>query len=170
MKLLVIIFIIISSLSALSAIGYVVVDVVIEKLRKEEEPEVVYVPAPVPVPEPEPKPEPIVIETVEHVDAIEADELLSDDVAMSALKREPGGGTGYRAYINLGVIDKHFEAGDTVTLADLKSKGLIEKKAGRVKILADGILDRPLTIKADSFSIQAIKMIELTGGTPIILE
>jgi ribosomal protein L15 len=39
-----------------------------------------------------------------------------------------------------------------------------------VKILADGTLEKALTIKADSFSIQAIKMIELTGGTPIVLE
>ena len=40
---------------------------------------------------------------------------------------------------------------------------------GRVKILADGILNKPLTIKAESYSVQAIKMIELTGGTVIIL-
>jgi ribosomal protein L18E len=38
-----------------------------------------------------------------------------------------------------------------------------------MKVLADGILNKPLTIKSESYSIQAIKMIELTGGTVIIL-
>lgn len=169
MKALVIVFIIIASLSSLSAIGYVTVDIVIEQIRKKET-VVVPVPVPVPVPEPEPEPQPIVIETLEQVDAIEADKLLSDDVAMGRLKREPGGGSGFRSFINVGNIDKNFEAGDTVTLEELKKKGLVEKKAGRVKVLADGVLNKPLTIKADSFSIQAIKMIELTGGTPILLE
>ena len=169
MKALVIIFIIISSLSALSAMSYVVVDIVIEKLKGQREPEPVYVPVPVPVPEPEPEPEPEPV-IVEQVDAIEADALMTDDAALGRIKREPGGGSGYRGFINIGVIDQNFEAGDVVTLDKLKALGLIEKKAGRVKILADGVLSRPLTIKADSFSIQAIKMIDLTGGVPIILE
>ena len=56
-----------------------------------------------------------------------------------------------------------------VTLAALKTKGLVPKSAGRVKILAGGdLLTKPLTVKAESFSIQAIKMIELTGGTVVI--
>ena len=99
----------------------------------------------------------------------EADELITDEVAMTGLQREPGAGSGYRGYINIGVIDQHFEAGETVTLEILKQKKLIEKKAGRVKVLADGTLNKPLVIKAEGFSIQAIKMIELTGGTPIML-
>ena len=32
------------------------------------------------------------------------------------------------------------------------------------EILADGTLDKPLTVVADAFSVQAIKMITLTGG------
>jgi ribosomal protein L18E len=43
------------------------------------------------------------------------------------------------------------------------------KKVKRIKILADGVLTKPLTIKAENYSVQAIKMIELTGGTVIIL-
>ena len=39
-----------------------------------------------------------------------------------------------------------------------------------MKILADGMLNKPLIIKSESYSIQAIKMIELTGGTVIILK
>lgn len=174
MKVLVIIFIIIAAISSLSSMGYVVVDIVVEKYKKSQ---LVVAPAapapaaPAPVaPVPEPEPEVVVVEQVDHINAEEADKLLSDDLAMSNVKRESGTGSGYRALVNIGVINKHYNSGEVVTLADLKAKGLIEKKAGRVKVLADGVLEKALTIKADSFSIQAIKMIELTGGTPIILE
>ena len=57
-----------------------------------------------------------------------------------------------------------------MTLAVLKQKGLINKKAGRMKVLADGELTKPLAVKSESYSVQAIKMIELTGGTVIILK
>ena len=76
-------------------------------------------------------------------------------------------------------VTNHLQAGDlsitlkrahdVITLAVLKEKGLISSKVGRMKVLADGMLNKPLTIKSESYSIQAIKMIELTGGTVIIL-
>ena len=169
MKVLVIIFIIIAAISSLSSMGYVVVDIVVEKYKKSQLVVAPAAPAPA-APVPEPEPEVVVVEQVDHINAEEADKLLSDDLAMSNVKRESGTGSGYRALVNIGVINKHYNSGEVVTLADLKAKGLIEKKAGRVKVLADGVLEKALTIKADSFSIQAIKMIELTGGTPIILE
>ena len=168
MKALVIVFIIIASISSLSSMGYVVTDIVVEKYKKSQL--VVEPAAPAPAPVPVPEPEVVVVEQVDHIDAEGADKMLSDDLAMSKVLRESGGGSGFRDTVNIGVIDQNFEAGDVITLADLKKKGLVEKKAGRVKILANGVLNKPLTIKADSFSIQAIKMIELTGGTPIILE
>jgi ribosomal protein L15 len=82
---------------------------------------------------------------------------------------ESGAGHGQQGIINIGVLDQNFEANDLITLSVLKEKGLISKKVGRMKVLADGILNKPLTIKSESYSIQAIKMIELTGGTVIIL-
>ena len=72
--------------------------------------------------------------------------------------------------INVGVISPAYQAGDTVTLADLKAKGLIDANIGRLKVLAAGTLDKPLTIKADAFSVQAVKMITLTGGQAIELK
>ena len=51
----------------------------------------------------------------------------------------------------------------------LKEKGLVTKKIGRLKVLADGELEKPLTIKAESFSGQAIQKIRLADGTVIIL-
>ena len=175
MKLFVIIFMIFATIFTLATLVYVAVDLIVEiirKKRKEEEPE----PAPVPpvvvaAPPPPPVFVPVVLpEIVEHIDAEEADEMLSDEDAMAFAKTEEGAGTGFKSYINLGVIDKHFNAGDTVTLAVLKEKNLLPKKVQRIKILADGILTKAITVKAESYSIQAIKMIELTGGTVIILE
>ena len=52
----------------------------------------------------------------------------------------------------------------------MKAKKLIPAKTVRIKILADGHLTKPLTVKANYYSVQAIKMIELTGGTVIVLK
>ena len=175
MNEVVIIFMIIATIFAISSLGYVGVDIVLELLHREkpqeekkeevkEEPVVVVVPEPV-------VEEPIEVmpEVVEHIDAAEADEMISDQLAMSTVRYESPAGHGKQGIINIGMLDEYFEANDTITLAVLKSKGLIPKNVGRMKVLADGYLNKPLTIKSESYSIEAIKMIELTGGTVIIL-
>ena len=176
MSLFVIIFMIIATIFALASLVYVTVDIILEILaRKKEpeeeepEPEVVPVIVPVVVPEPEPEPE-IMPEIVEHIDAEEADEMISDDLAMKTVRYESPAGHGKQGIINIGALDHIFEAGDVITLEELKRRGLVSRSFGRIKILADGVLNKPLTIKAESYSIQAIKMIELTGGTVIILK
>lgn len=175
MDVFVIIFMIVATIFALGSLGYVTVDVLLEMIKKEEPKE---------VPKEEPKEEPIVVvapvveeappevlpEIVEHIDAEEADVMISDSLAMKTAHYESGAGHGQQGIINIGVLDANFNAHDVVTLAALKEKGLIPKKTGRMKVLADGILNKPLTIKSESYSIQAIKMIELTGGTVIILK
>ena len=176
----VIIFMIIAIIFALASLAYVGVDVILELFKRQPEPEKKEeeepLPPPVVVPvvvepEPEPEPEPEVLpEVVEHIDAVEADEMISDDLAMKTANYESGAGHGPLGIVNIGLLNERFNAGDTITLAILKEKGIISKKAGRMKILADGILEKPFTIKAESYSIQAIKMIELTGGTVIILK
>ena len=170
MDIFVIIFMIVATLFALATLGYVAVDVVLEmrnkeepKEEKKEEPVVVVAP---PVEEAAPE---VMPEIVEHIDAEEADAMISDSLAMKTANYESGAGHGQQDIINIGVLDQNFEAHDVITLAVLKEKGLISKKAGRMKVLADGSLNKPLTIKSESYSIQAIKMIELTGGTVIIL-
>lgn len=170
MDIFVIIFMIIATIFALGTLGYVAVDVILE-MRNKEEPkeekkeEPVVVAAPVVEAEPEVMPE-----IVEHIDAEEADAMISDSLAMKTANYESGAGHGQQDIINIGVLDQNFEAHDVITLAVLKEKGLISKKAGRMKVLADGGLNKPLTVKSESYSIQAIKMIELTGGTVIILK
>ena len=180
MKTAVVIFIICATVVAIGTLVYVFVDLILSLVnrKKDDTPKVIAVPAPIPIPIPEPEPEPepepvpvVIPEIVETIDAIEADELITDEVAMEIAEIEEGrAGVGFRAYINIGVINDHFEPGDDVTLAAIKEKKLLPKKVQRIKILADGVLSKPLTVKAESFSIQAIKMIELTGGKVIILK
>ena len=141
-------------------------------LRRKSEPE----PEPEPAPQPEPvvvppvKEEPHHVEIVEEVSVDTVDELMSDAEAVELLEEaHERGGKGKMGIINLGVISPQFQPGDTITLADLKAKGLVDAKIGRIKILASGSLNKPLTIKADAFSVQAIKMITVTGGHAVKL-
>ena len=170
MDVVVIIFMVISSIFALAMIGYVTADVIIE-MNSKKEPVIEVLPTPEPEPEPEPEviEEPVEIPIVEHIDANEADLLISDDLAIKKANYESGAGHGKQGIVNIGVIDENFDQNEVVTIAALKAKGLVPKSVGRIKVLAVGVLEKPLTIKAESYSVQAIKMIELTGGTVIIL-
>jgi ribosomal protein L15 len=47
----------------------------------------------------------------------------------------------------------------------MKDKGIIPSDAKYVKVLARGIIDKPINIIANSFSLSAVKMIALTGGS-----
>lgn len=173
MTAIVIFFMIIAAIFALASLAYVAVDLVLEVLKQEEpqaEPQPIVVVAPPPPPPPvvEEPPEEIP-EIVEHIVAEEADALMTDEKAMETARYESGEGRGKQGIINIGLINQHFEANDLVTLAILKQKKLVPKNVCRLKVLADGILEKPLTVKSESYSVQAIKMIELTGGTVIIL-
>ena len=108
-------------------------------------------------------------EEIVHVDAVEADDIITDTQAkelVESVERAPGmkPKSAKCFEINLDTICENFEDGDTVTLAALKSKNLISKKADRMKVLARGTMTKKLTVVADKFSIQAIKMIGLAGG------
>lgn len=171
MNIFVIIFMIVATVFAIATLGYVAVDVVLE-IRNKEEPKEEKKEEPVVVAAPvvEEAPPEVMPEIVEHIDAEEADAMISDSLAMKTANYESGAGHGQQGIINIGVLDENFNANDVITLAVLKEKGLMSEKVGRMKVLADGMLNKPLTIKSESYSIQAIKMIELTGGTVIILK
>ncbi len=171
MSVIIVVFMIVATVFALATLGYVVIDVILERRHKKE-------------PEEEKREEPVIVSPVvvsvapseimpapvEHIDAAEADAMISDSLAMETANYERGAGHGRQGIINIGFLDQCFEANAVITLALLKEKGLMPCKVGRMKVLADGILNKPLTIKAESYSIQAIKMIELTGGKVIILK
>ncbi len=70
--------------------------------------------------------------------------------------------------VNISSLDK-FEANEVVSPEELFSTNLIGDKKGQVKILGDGELKKPLTIKAHRFSKSAIEKIKKAGGNLEIL-
>ena len=113
-----------------------------------------------------------IVEEPVFVDAIHADELISDTEAEECVtviesNNKP---QGKMVTVNLDVICENFENGDEVNIATLKAKKLISASAGRVKILARGVMTKQLTVTADKYSIQAVKMIILAGGKANMLE
>ena len=116
--------------------------------------------------------EPIVEEEPEvapvFTNAEKADELMTDAEAeehIEIIEETPGRERKGKFHaINLDTICDHFEDGEKVTLDNLKAKKLAPQSCGRLKVLARGTMNKKLTIEADSFSLQAVKMITLAGG------
>lgn len=65
--------------------------------------------------------------------------------------------------INLGQLEV-FASGSEVTPEILLERGLVRGKDERIKILGDGSLSKPLTVKAHGFSSKAKEKIEALGG------
>ena len=72
--------------------------------------------------------------------------------------------------VNLGDLEARFDEGATVTLEQLRGRGLAGKKGVPVKILAKGELSKALTVHAHAFSASARARIEAAGGTCVIEE
>jgi len=58
-----------------------------------------------------------------------------------------------------------FEAGSEVTPESLVAAGIVKSLRHPIKILSDGDINHPLTIKANKFSAAAKAKIEAAGGT-----
>ncbi|MEP6866651.1 MAG: uL15 family ribosomal protein, partial [Deltaproteobacteria bacterium] len=72
--------------------------------------------------------------------------------------------------INVELLEKEFEAGATVDLTTLRAKGIIPKLVERVKILAEGVITKKLSIKVHGVSASAKEKIEKAGGSVEIIE
>jgi large subunit ribosomal protein L15 len=66
--------------------------------------------------------------------------------------------------VNLSFLEANFEADAVVDPESLKAKGLLGKTDRELKILADGELNKALTVKANKFSEAAKAKIEAAGG------
>lgn len=63
--------------------------------------------------------------------------------------------------IGLDTIDSYFQDGETVSMATLRAKGLIDRRLpGGVKLLANGELTKKVTIELRAFSAAAAKKLE----------
>ena len=99
----------------------------------------------------------------------EANELLQDEIAVALIEEtdETSDKTKFDI-INIDTLSKNFADGETVTLEEIKKRiSSFSQKATAVKVLARGKLDKKLTVIADSYSIEAAKMILLTGGNAV---
>lgn len=68
------------------------------------------------------------------------------------------------ATINLDVINKYFNDGETVSPEVLKERGIIKKQLCGIKVLGNGTLEKKVTVKANRFSSKAVSKIEAAGG------
>lgn len=65
--------------------------------------------------------------------------------------------------VNVGDLERAFEAGATITPADIVARGLA--RSAQIKILGDGELTHQLTVQAPKFSQAARAKIEAAGGS-----
>ena len=65
--------------------------------------------------------------------------------------------------VKLGALNI-FEAGSEVTPEKLVANGVVKSLRWPIKILADGDINHPLTVKADKFSAAAKAKLEAAGG------
>jgi large subunit ribosomal protein L15 len=72
--------------------------------------------------------------------------------------------------INVSLLEKMFDAGATVDLEVLRSKGIVPKLVDTVKILGEGELTKKLTLKVHRVSETAKSKIEAAGGSVTIVE
>ena len=71
--------------------------------------------------------------------------------------------------VNVGDLDKAFDAGATVDAEALAKVGLAKGPADGVRILGMGELKKKLTVKANHFSKSAAEKITAQGGTTEVL-
>ena len=71
--------------------------------------------------------------------------------------------------VNLGSLNR-FDENTVISPAELYDANLISDKDAEIKILGDGDLAKPLTIRAHRFSKSAIEKIKKTGGKLEILQ
>ena len=67
--------------------------------------------------------------------------------------------------VNVGDLDKLFDAGTEVDVETLRTKGLAKGSMDGVRILGDGDVTKKLVVKAHHFSKSAKEKIEAKGGT-----
>ena len=72
------------------------------------------------------------------------------------------------ATINLSDLNR-FNDGDVVTPELLKELGIVKKQLAGIKVLANGDLEKKVTVRAHRFSSKAVTKIEEKGGTAEVI-
>ena len=103
------------------------------------------------------------------IDAEYADTAISNDLAKNLIRREDDVETyGWRRRtVNVDLLSRSFSPGDRVDVNSLKEKGLVPRDTAYIRIMARGIIDKPLCVYANEFTPAAVKMIALSGGKAV---
>ncbi|MFV0338548.1 MAG: 50S ribosomal protein L15 [Chthoniobacterales bacterium] len=72
--------------------------------------------------------------------------------------------------VNLDTLEARFDAGASISEADLRAKGLVRGPLDGIKILGRGEITKSFTVEADSFTASAKEKIEKAGGTVVVRE
>lgn len=107
--------------------------------------------------------------TATIVDAEYADAAITNDLARDLIRRDEDVVTEGKRHgiVNVDTLSRSFSAGDRVDINSLKSHSLIPYDTAYIKVLARGIIDKPLYVYANDFSLSAVKMIALSGGKAV---
>lgn len=108
--------------------------------------------------------------TLMAVDESHANDLITDSLARSLINEvgETVYTSGYKkCIVGLDALCSAFTPEDRIDINSMKKRGLISPEARYIKVLGGGVIDKPLTVLANSFSLSAAKMIALTGGKAI---
>ena len=111
-------------------------------------------------------------EIVNTVKSSEVDKLISDEAAEHLVgKIDRDVDRTKKGFVNIDTLGRYFNNGEKVTLDEVKKRvpGFDEKMTF-CKVLARGKLDKAITVELDDYSIQAIKMILVTGGKVFLPE
>lgn len=108
-------------------------------------------------------------EVASIVDAEYADAAITNSLARDLIRHDEDVVTSgrRRGIVNVDTLSRSFSAGDRVDINALKSRSLIPYDTAYIKVLARGMIDKPLYVYANDFSLSAVKMIALTGGRAV---
>ncbi len=106
---------------------------------------------------------------LDEVSAADVGSLMADDKAKLRVQQgEELSDKSKAGVVNIDTLGQFFEEGEKVTIAEIKKRvPFVAKNLTYIKVLARGTLNKPLVVVADDFSLEAVKMIVLTGGRAI---
>ena len=107
-----------------------------------------------------------VFEVVHEVKSGDVNKYISTDAAESMLEQDNRVvDKTKKGFVNIDTLSQYFNDGETVTLEEVKKRVPgFDKNMTFCKVLARGKLDKALTVDLDDYSMDAIKMILVTGG------
>lgn len=100
-------------------------------------------------------------------------ETLEKDILPCSEEDKPFSGiqlwpkSGKLGEIDLYKLDTNYKSGDFVDINSLKNRELVDKDCKKIKVFANGELNKALTVKANSFEPKAIDAIVSLGGRAI---